>query len=268
MSNADTDSDSANKEQSDDLRIAWRYSQSAKPQQEDFHSTKTYQANYFVMNKFMNQEDLNDLISFETKTESDDLYSQLSDCIQRHIDDLNFNITKTKKYTNILRIVINSLGGLVWNDQSSLNDSAESLCRFLFHLRALLRQSLAVCLITVPNEVVRNQTLMQQYSHLSDYVFIFDDSKSSLSRLVKTQYNGLFRLIKLPSLNSLNQCFAPDCLDLAFYVKKKRLIVEQLHLPPDLGENDDTQKGRTSSAVTMSCTSGGRAASGTNKLDF
>jgi len=60
----------------------------------------------------------------------------------------------------------------------------------------------------------------------------------------------------------------PECLDLAFYMKKKRLIVEQLHLPPDLGENDDTQKGRTTSSVTMSCSSGGKTAAGSNKLDF
>ncbi len=197
-------------------------------------------------------------------------YSKLATDITNHIDHLNLNITKTKKYTNILRIAINSLGGLVWNDQSIINDkhSPESLCKFLFHIRALLRQSLAVCLITVSQEVVANQGLMQLYSHLSDYVFSLDDSSNTLMRLAKTQYNGLFRLSKLPSLNSLNQCFMPECLDLAFYVKRKRLIVEQLHLPPDLGENDDSQKGRTSSSIAMSCSSGGKAASGINKLDF
>lgn len=198
------------------------------------------------------------------------LYTRLANEITSHIDHLNLNITKTKKYTNILRVVINSMGGLGWNDQSTMNDkhSPESLCKFLFHMRALLRQSLAVCVVTVPHEVVANQGLMQLYTHLSDYVFSLDDSSGTLTRLAKTQYNGLFRLSKLPSLNSLSQCFMPECLDLAFYVKRKRLIVEQLHLPPDLGENDDSHKGRTSSSVTMSCSSGGKAASGSNKLDF
>ena len=213
-------------------------------------------------------------ISDQDREKSDNsnmyLYSKLASDITNHIDHLNLNITRTKKYTNILRIVINSVGGLNWNDQSTINEkhSPESFCRFLFYIRALLRQSLAVCLVTVPQEVVANQGLMQLYSHLSDYVFSLDDSSNTLKRLNKTQYNGLFRLIKLPSLNSLNQCFMPECLDLAFYVKRKRLIVEQLHLPPDLGENDDSHKGRTSSSVTMSCSSGGKAASGINKLDF
>lgn len=198
------------------------------------------------------------------------LYTKLANDISSHIDELNLNITKTKKYTNILRLVINSMGGLTWNDQTSINDkhSSEYLCKFLYHLRTLLRQSLAVCIITIPNEIVLHQGLMQLYSHLSDYVFILDNSKTTMTRLAKTQYDGLFRLNKLPCLNSLNQCFMPECLDLAFYLKKKRLIVEQLHLPPDLGENDDTQKGRTTSSVTMSCSSGGKAATGLNKLDF
>jgi len=84
-----------------------------------------------------------------------------------------------------------------------------------------------------------------------------DDSVSTASRLIKTEYNGLFRLSKLPHLNSLS-AFQPETLDLAFFLKRKRLVVEQLHLPPDLGEGDDTQKGRTgtSSNAKMSCGSG------------
>lgn len=198
------------------------------------------------------------------------LYSKLANTLTQHIDDLSLNIHKTKKYTNILRVLINSVGGLVWNDQSLFNEkhSPESLCKFLFYLRTLMRQSLAVCMITLPQEIVSNKYLFQQFAHLSDYVFSLDDTLKTRERLSKTQYNGLFRLNKLPSLNSLQQCFAPECLDLAFFVKRKRLVVEQLHLPPDLGENDDTQKGRTNTSVTMSCTSSGKSATGINKLDF
>ena len=99
-----------------------------------------------------------------------------------------------------------------------------------------------------------------------DYVFVVDDSVASVSRLTKTEYDGLFRIVKLPRLNSLSQCFMPETLDLAFHVKRKRLVVEQLHLPPELGENDESQKGRTGSAVSMSCSSSGSTNS--FKLDF
>lgn len=141
-------------------------------------------------------------------------------------------------------------------------------CKFLLYLRELLRHSLAVCIITVPNEVVLNTDLMEKFCHLSDYAFVMDDSSTTVSRLTNTKYDGLFRLNKLPRLNSLNSCFTPETLDLAFFVKGKRLVVEQMHLPPELGENDDSQKGRTNTSVTMSCSSSSPSATGSNKLDF
>jgi elongator complex protein 4 len=136
-------------------------------------------------------------------------------------------------------------------------------------MRNLLRHSLAVCVITVPNELVSNADLYAKVTHLTDYSFVIDDSVPTASRLTNTQYEGLFRLVKLPALNSLVPCFVPETLDLAFHMKRRRLVVEQLHLPPDLGEDDNTQKGRTGgSSVTMSCSSGGSSSSGNSKLDF
>lgn len=172
-------------------------------------------------------------------------------------------------FLNNMIIAINSIGGLLWNDKSTFDeDCSVSLCRFLLYLKTLLRHSLAVVLITVPNEILQDSSLMERVSHLSDYVFSMDDSKSTISKLTKTEYDGLFRLSKLPCLNSLSS-FQPETLDLAFYLKRKRLVVEQLHLPPDLGENDDTQKGRTGGqAVAMSCSSSGGSSAKTNLLDF
>lgn len=129
-----------------------------------------------------------------------------------------------------------------------------------------MRHSLAVCVITLPNEIIQNKDLLEKFSHLSDYTFLLDDSSRTMSRLSNTQYDGLFRLTKLPRLNSLNSCFTPETLDLAFYVKKKRLIVELMHLPPDIDEKDDSQKGRTSTSLTMSCSSSTSTSS--HKLDF
>jgi elongator complex protein 4 len=166
--------------------------------------------------------------------------------------------------------VINSIGGLLWNDKSTFDeDCSASLCRLILYLKTLLRHSLAVIMITVPNEILHNVSLMQKLSHLSDFVFSMDDSKSTASKLTKTEYDGLFRLSKLPCLNSLSS-FQPETLDLAFYLKRKRLVVEQLHLPPDLGEGDETQKGRTSSAATMSCSSssGSTTSAKAKLLDF
>lgn len=158
--------------------------------------------------------------------------------------------------------MINSVSGCIWNDQSLLNDendSMTSLCQFLFYLRSLLRHSLAVCILTVPYDMSMNQ--FAKLTHLVDYSFILDDSNKATSGLTNTQYDGLFRIVKLPRLNSLNPCATPNTLDLAFHMKKKRLIVEELHLPPELGENDDQQKGRTSTSMSCSSTTN-------SKLDF
>lgn len=271
---------SQKKSDSDELRIAWRYQSpgSSAPPTEKLN--KTLQANYFVMNKLMSEtevEDLNiaafrpnDIDNFNVSDNHSGLntmYIQLAHQIKSHIDSINMNINKTKKYNNICRIVINSIGGLLWNDKSTFDeDYSVSLCQFLLYLRYLLRHSLAIVLITVPNEILQNERLMERCAHLSDYFFTMDDSKSSISRLTKTEYNGLFRLSKLPHLNSLN-AFQPETLDLAFYLKRKRLVVEQLHLPPDLGEDDDTKKGRTSTTSDFSCGSGSTSNT-SSKLDF
>ncbi len=115
---------------------------------------------------------------------------------------------------------------------------------------------------------------MEKLIHLSDYAFVLDESTHSVSRLANTQYDGLFRLLKLPRLNSMNACNTPETLDLAFYVKRKRLIVEQLHLPPDIGEVEsggDVKKGRTTTSASVSSSVAKMACSttaGSSKLDF
>ena len=118
-----------------------------------------------------------------------------------------------------------------------------------------MRHSLAVCLVTVPNEIASNTEIMDKLLHLADYAFIMDDSVKTVSTIANTEYDGLFRLVKIPRLNSFNACFTPTTLDLGFFYRKKRLVVEQIHLLPELGENDDTLKGRTNTSVTMSCSS-------------
>lgn len=209
----------------------------------------------------------NSVVKFFSPDEAaSQLYSQLAKQISAHNDAQNFNVNKTKEYKNILRIVLDSMGGLVWNDDSVLNEqSAMYFCRFLLFIRHMLRHSLAICLITVPHEIAKNTDLWDRFAHLADHSFIFDDSIGSLSSITKSEYDGLFRLSRMPRLNSFNSCHTPDTLDLAFYLKKKRLIVEQLHLPPELGENNDAQKGRTNTSLAVSC---GSQNSSNNKLDF
>ena len=67
------------------------------------------QPNYFLMNTFMTNEEVNfsNIKSFrpnDAKLNNVCLYDQLINSLEEHIDTLNMNITKTKQYTNIMRI--------------------------------------------------------------------------------------------------------------------------------------------------------------------
>ena len=75
------------------------------------------QANYFLMNKFLTEEEIKAASNVKSFTLGDSdrshscddttmnpLYKLLATDITTHIDDLNMNINKTKTYTNILRI--------------------------------------------------------------------------------------------------------------------------------------------------------------------
>lgn len=112
-----------------------------------------------------------------------------------------------------------------------------------------MRHSLAVCLVSLPNEVAFNKELTEKIVHLSDYAFIMDDSVKTVSSITNTEYDGLFRLVKIPCLNSLNVGFKPPSLDLGFFYRKRRLVVEQMHLVPDIGDDSDKQKGRTNTSI-------------------
>ena len=119
MNKTETDADSVKVSGSEELRIAWRYGQqsstigqqSPKPNEQ----TKLLQPNYFVMNKFMNEEEVSNLKGFDSNSinidsisqnnnDSNSIYIKLGNEISAEIDSLNMNVNKTKKYTNILRI--------------------------------------------------------------------------------------------------------------------------------------------------------------------
>jgi len=104
----------------EDLRIAWRYGQQqATSEPETKLASKAFQANYFVMNKFMAEEEIDstcELTGFRLSAEDrsaaaaydfnglNPLYVKLANEITEHIDKLGLNINKTRKYTNICRI--------------------------------------------------------------------------------------------------------------------------------------------------------------------
>ncbi len=261
------------------LRIAWRYSEQANKAtiNDQQHN------NYFYLNKHMTKTDMADCLigkfDFDCERRCDgNLYRTLSEDLNNLIEQ-KYSIKKLKQFKSILRIskmsskqvrltthflqllllfpfqVINSVGSAFWNDNCYEHGTSTKLFRFLYGLRQTLRHSLSVCLITVNNDLIKDEQFLAKISNLSDYVFVMDTLDNTKNRLEKTQYDGLFHIVKLARLNTLNS-YLPETLDLAFNVKRKRFVVEILALPPDITEDGDEKKGRTNPTSSMSCSSG------------
>lgn len=102
---------------------------------------KTLQPNYFRTDKLMNKDDIYEQCSVksfenEKKLEPGPIYVKLVQHLSSHIDILDLNVLKTKSYKNIVRIVLNSLGSLVYGDLCTLDeDQSTNLCKFLLNLR-------------------------------------------------------------------------------------------------------------------------------------
>lgn len=97
-------------------------------------------SNYFRNDMFTPIDDIFSnckVKEFEQKIDNSKCsYLSLANDLKEHIDLLNLNVKKTKKLSNVLRIVLNSFGGIFYNDLSSLNDEySNQMCKFLLFLR-------------------------------------------------------------------------------------------------------------------------------------
>lgn len=138
--------------------------------------------------------------------------------------------------SRIVRISIESLGCRVFSDGSSSRETRERrLVQFVHALRSLLRRTLSVCLVTLPVSALLPQTV-NKILHASDTVLemrSFVGSRIDVSDYEFREYSGLFELKKLPRMNSLVFNFNPQSLQYAFKMKRRKMIVEKLHLPPE-----------------------------------
>ncbi|KAK2156848.1 hypothetical protein LSH36_204g10039 [Paralvinella palmiformis] len=254
-------------ELTDDMKIAWRYKN--LPQVQSVVSGVKF-GHYYDLTKTM------DPIMLETTNKTllpltDDICNkcgklmkgacvEVLNSIQQTIEKGDFRTGTPQQHRNILRIGIHSFGSPQWGDDIK-TDTIPSMCRFLYVLRALMRTTYAVCMITFPAHIFQDTSLPRYLQHLSDLAIRLESfTGSSLEKNPAFQeYHGLFHLLKLPRLNSLS-CHMPDTMDLAFKLRKKRFMIEKLHLPPELSET----VARTQDDDSVSCGS----STTNNKLDF
>lgn len=79
----------------------------------------------------------------------------------------------------------------------------------------------------------QSETFPAQIRNLVDYsvqLEAFAGSDKETNPIFK-EYNGLLNIKKISALNTLN-AFTPETTDLAFKLRRRKFVIEKLHLPP------------------------------------
>jgi len=196
-----------------------------------------------------------------------ELYNALNRTINAHNRSM-----MTNGQSNVLRIGIQSFGSTLWGTDSNSTHNSPLLL-FLHALKGLLRQTLAVCMITLPHHLFE-PTFLKKIYHICDSVVTFEAFNDSMKEVGEAfrDHVGLFHIRKIPfRLNSLSG-HLPEQLVYTFRMKRKKLWIEKIHLPPEisrttgkLGEENEKTTTRRKEIEGLLCQPGPPTH---NSLDF
>ncbi|XP_014210542.1 elongator complex protein 4 [Copidosoma floridanum] len=257
-------------DKNDEMKIAWRY-QNMKVCDSSSKDVSVF-GHYYDLTKTMESATLDgadvtkwdgENIELKSVVFENQVYMDLLLSIEKTIKEGNFFVSQEVKKRNILRICISSLGSRLWLCDSE-EQTNKDLLKFLYMFRTLLRESFTVAILTVPvhNYNDHSTGVIQRIEHLSDVVIGIESFVGSTKETnpVFKDYHGLLHIKKLPAFNTL-VCHELLFSDLAFKLRRKKFLVEVLHLPPELG---DTTQREQDEVPTVGC---GKSSSG-HKLDF
>lgn len=252
------------------MKIAWRYQNLRKVDTSPMGGNTL--GHFYDLTKSMDQEliDKANITQWHEPAKNatsrifeNPAYEELSKTISNTLKAGQFFISDEPDKRNVLRISINSLGSRLWFCDSE-ESTHKDILKFLYCLRALVRNSYAVVTITVPTEIFDNfDNFVERMEHLSDFAVrleSFAGSTKETNPLFK-DYHGLLHIKKLPALNILAP-HTPESTDLVFKLRRKKFIIEVLHLPPEF--EDTTQREQDEIPSTGGCSAGGRK----SLLDF
>lgn len=167
-------------------------------------------------------------------------YWSLLQLIRKRIKAGNLSTSSNKAKTNVMRLALHSVGSPLWGWEFGNQERDHqwySLTTFMHMLRALVRTSFSVCMLTVPSHLFTDPALILRLQALADFVVrleSFHGSDKETNPVFK-DYHGLFHIVKLASINSLVPPML-DSTDWVFRLKRRKLTIERLHLPPELSE--------------------------------
>lgn len=227
------------------MKIAWRY-QNIKPGLPS-HSRTSF-GHYYDLSQTMDSETIkNANISYWDGsrcqlTESNGHftevgYEQLLELIRDRVEEGGFSVHATPERRSILRVGVTSIGSPLWGPVEDIKD----LCHFLYCLRSLMRSAFGVCLLTLPWHLFEPVLgAVERLEHLVDYVVRLEAWEGDVLPALR-DYNGLLHLRKLPAINTLAP-HIPESLDLAFRLRRKKFVIQKLHLPPELQESTEREQ--------------------------
>lgn len=232
----------------DDLRIAFRYQ--GAPKLDSTQRGNSSKMNYDLMRKY-EPEIISNYKNIKYFTFED--YPEGANAFDIVINDLNTFVQQNPN--DLVRICLSSLGSPLWYTKNFPID----LLKFLVKLKSIARYNNVICFISMPLHLINliDDQLIFKIRKLVDVninLESFDNVEKQTNAVFK-QYHGLLHIKKMQTLTAI-QSHKPDTFDLAFKLKLHRFVIEKLHLPPELQENEPS----------MGCSS---IQSGGNKsLDF
>ncbi|KAJ3279450.1 Elongator subunit elp4 [Borealophlyctis nickersoniae] len=204
------------------------------------------------------------------------VYAQLLEQVKGLIDEGGFKLSSPVSSTGtrgFLRIAIHSIGSPFWG-QGASKAASHALCKFFHGLRALLRDSFAVCVLTMPAHMygdfhgLHSNPIVRRIEHMCDAVIeieSFAGSPKPVNPLYTSDYHGLFHPRRLPRIGSLVQSSRVPEIELGslgFKVRRKRFSVETFHLPPEVEDTTARSQDGGDGAKKAKRAGGGTAAGG------
>ncbi|XP_039746261.1 elongator complex protein 4 [Pararge aegeria] len=246
-----TNEKTSNQGSSAEMKIAWRYE--GLGQVESSFGSNTKFGHHFDLSKHIDEDTLKNCnITYCHLLENNKqvngfkngLYHTLLTNIKTILSKEDYKSSSQNK--NILRICIQSLGSPVWmamDCDDAQSGYGQDLIKFLYCLRMLVRDTNAVIFITIPSHLFDDENIIKRILYSVDNAVRIESftGSSKETNPVYSDYHGLFHITKLSALYTLVP-FVPPSLDLAFKLRRKKFVIEKLHLPPELQESSEREQ--------------------------
>ncbi|KAK9721979.1 PAXNEB protein [Popillia japonica] len=165
-------------------------------------------------------------------------YRDLLEAIKTEIQLGKYFLKDVNASSNILKIGIYGLGSPLWMSNCD-KDSVADLNKFLYCLKALLKSSLTVAVITIPTHLY-DKLAINKFRSISDISLRLQALAGTELEHNKylSDYHGYFHVDKVAAVNTFVSKH-PGAIEYMFKLRRKKFTIEVLHLPPDLEVSQD-----------------------------